>query len=172
MLLDPRGLWHCLSGPGKAFVLHFGSNTGHPQSRSEQNEKKAQRAYLRHPLSWGLTYLFWSLVSFTLHSKTGVVGVIIPLGGGEVSLREDTQLGTSSRGIRGDSPRPLPRYSRAGTAGARGHCCTLRTCHLFFGQTIDGTAASELLPRQDRLGASGPLLRAAREGVGTVPHPH
>lgn len=93
MLLDPRGLWHCLSGPGKAFVLHFGSNTGHPQSRSEQNEKKAQRAYLRHPLSWGLTYLFWSLVSFTLHSKTGVVGVIIPLGGGEVGLREDTQLG-------------------------------------------------------------------------------
>ncbi|XP_063099347.1 ciliary microtubule inner protein 2C isoform X3 [Cavia porcellus] len=36
----------------------------------------------------------------------------------------------------------------------------------------EGSAASELLQRQDRLGAPGPLLRAACEGEGTVPHPH
>lgn len=46
------------------------------------------------------------------------------------------------------------------------------TCRLFLGCTVDGTAASGVLSRQDRHGAPGPLLRAACEGVGTVPHPH
>uniref|UniRef100_A0A8C9KJ10 Ciliary microtubule inner protein 2C n=1 Tax=Panthera tigris altaica TaxID=74533 RepID=A0A8C9KJ10_PANTA len=36
----------------------------------------------------------------------------------------------------------------------------------------DGAAASEVLSRQDGHGAPGALLRAACEGVGTIPPPH
>ena len=86
--------------------------------------------------------------------------------------QEGTQLGTLLWGHEGRRPQPLPRYSRGGSRRARGHSRALTTGPLFLGWTVDGAAASGALSRQDRLGAPGALLRAAREGVGSVPHPH